>query len=129
MARSYQQRTPHFVLPDCKRPQEGSRHARRRLRAKMRRLQKPKVPQPQLKGVALAPQAPSCAVEVSDSPVVAKRSIPTHRDGFSCMQSMLPAFTPIASNTTFGPLTDISMGWDGTLWGIDDQARPMSTML
>jgi hypothetical protein len=40
------------------------------------------------------------------------------------MQGMLPTFTPIASNTTFGPLTDISMGWDGTLWGIDAQGAP-----
>jgi hypothetical protein len=35
-----------------------------------------------------------------------------------------PTFNPIASNTTFGPLTDISMGWDGTLWGIDAQGAP-----
>lgn len=35
-----------------------------------------------------------------------------------------PTFNPIASNTTFGPLTDISMGWDGTLWGIDGQGAP-----
>src|SRR5215471_11126123 len=35
-----------------------------------------------------------------------------------------PAFTTIASNTTFGPLTDIAMGWDGTLWGIDAQGAP-----
>jgi hypothetical protein len=124
MARSYEQRTPHFALPDCKRPQEGSRHARRRLRAKMRRLQKPKAPQPQPKGVALSSQAASAAVEVSDSLVAAKRSIRTYGDGFSRMQSMLPTFTPIASNTTFGPLTDISMGEDGTLWGIDDQGAP-----
>src|SRR5438552_3533121 len=35
-----------------------------------------------------------------------------------------PTFNPIASNTTFGPLTDISMGWDGTLWGIDAEGAP-----
>jgi hypothetical protein len=35
-----------------------------------------------------------------------------------------PTFNSIASNTTFGPLTDISMGWDGTLWGIDAQGAP-----
>ena len=35
-----------------------------------------------------------------------------------------PTFNPIAANTTFGPLTDISMGWDGTLWGIDAQGAP-----
>jgi hypothetical protein len=124
MARSHEQRTAHFALPHCKRPQEGSRHARRRLRAKMRRLQKPKVLQPQVKGFALSSQAASSAVEVSDSLVAAKRSIRTYRDGFSRMQSMLPTFTPIASNTTFGPLTDISMGWDGTLWAIDAQGAP-----
>jgi hypothetical protein len=35
-----------------------------------------------------------------------------------------PTFNPISSNTTFGALTDISMGWDGTLWGIDAQGAP-----
>jgi hypothetical protein len=35
-----------------------------------------------------------------------------------------PTFNPISSNTTFGALTDISMGWDGTLWGIDGQGAP-----
>ncbi|RPJ38398.1 MAG: hypothetical protein EHM35_04630, partial [Planctomycetaceae bacterium] len=35
-----------------------------------------------------------------------------------------PTFNPIASNTTFGPLTDISMGWDGTLWGLDAPGAP-----
>ncbi len=35
-----------------------------------------------------------------------------------------PTFNPISSATTFGPLTDISMGWDGTLWGIDGQGAP-----
>ena len=35
-----------------------------------------------------------------------------------------PTFTQINSDTTFGSLTDISMGWDGTLWGIDAQGAP-----
>ena len=35
-----------------------------------------------------------------------------------------PTFNPIASTTTFGALADISMGWDGTLWGIDAQGAP-----
>jgi hypothetical protein len=35
-----------------------------------------------------------------------------------------PTFNPIASTTTFGRLMDISMGWDGTLWGIDAQGAP-----
>ncbi len=35
-----------------------------------------------------------------------------------------PTFNPLASNTSFGALIDISMGWDGTLWGIDAQGAP-----
>jgi hypothetical protein len=35
-----------------------------------------------------------------------------------------PTFTPIPSNLAFGPPTDISMGWDGTLWAIDATGAP-----
>ena len=35
-----------------------------------------------------------------------------------------PTFTPIPSNLAFGPPTDISMGWDGTLWAIDAGGAP-----
>jgi hypothetical protein len=30
-----------------------------------------------------------------------------------------PTFTQMPSTLVFGPPTDISMGWDGTLWAID----------
>ena len=33
-------------------------------------------------------------------------------------------FNPIASTTVFGPPTDISAGWDGTLWAIDASGAP-----
>jgi len=35
-----------------------------------------------------------------------------------------PTFNPIASTTRFGPPTDLSMGWDGTLWAIDVSGAP-----
>ena len=35
-----------------------------------------------------------------------------------------PTFTPLPSDLTFGPPTDISMGWDGTLWAIDKSGAP-----
>jgi hypothetical protein len=35
-----------------------------------------------------------------------------------------PTFNPIASTTAFGPLTDLSAGWDGTLWSIDASGAP-----
>ena len=35
-----------------------------------------------------------------------------------------PVFTPIASTTAFGTPTDISAGWDGTLWAIDASGAP-----
>ena len=35
-----------------------------------------------------------------------------------------PTFKPIASTTAFGTPTDISMGWDGTLWAIDASGSP-----
>lgn len=35
-----------------------------------------------------------------------------------------PAFAPLPSELAFGPPTDISMGWDGTLWAIDISGAP-----
>src|SRR5690348_13070476 len=35
-----------------------------------------------------------------------------------------PTFTPLPSALAFGPPTDISMGWDGTLWAIDGSGAP-----
>lgn len=35
-----------------------------------------------------------------------------------------PDFTPIATATAFGTPTDISMGWDGTVWSIDTSGAP-----
>lgn len=35
-----------------------------------------------------------------------------------------PTFAPVASASTFGPLTDVAMGWDGALRGIDAQGAP-----
>src|SRR5262249_5746684 len=35
-----------------------------------------------------------------------------------------PTFNPIASTTAFGAPTDISSGWDGTLWAIDASGAP-----
>jgi hypothetical protein len=35
-----------------------------------------------------------------------------------------PTFNAIASTTSFGPPTDISAGWDGTLWAIDASGAP-----
>ena len=35
-----------------------------------------------------------------------------------------PTFTPLPSELSFGPPTDISMGWDGTLWAIDASGAP-----
>src|SRR5262245_11536012 len=35
-----------------------------------------------------------------------------------------PTFNPIASTTAFGPPTDLSAGWDGTLWAIDASGAP-----
>lgn len=35
-----------------------------------------------------------------------------------------PTFNAIASTTIFGPPTDISAGWDGTLWAIDASGAP-----
>jgi hypothetical protein len=61
-----------------------------------------------LASVAAAPSREAqAAAEQPDSPAIPQ-----------------PTFNPISSNTTFGPLTDISMGWDGTLWGIDGQGAP-----
>jgi hypothetical protein len=56
---------------------------------------------------AAAPHAAQAAADQPQGPAIAQ-----------------PTFNPIATNTTFGPLTDISMGWDGTLWGIDAQGAP-----
>ena len=35
-----------------------------------------------------------------------------------------PTFNAIASTTAFGPPTDLSSGWDGTLWAIDASGSP-----
>lgn len=35
-----------------------------------------------------------------------------------------PTFNPIASTTAFGQPTDLSAGWDGTLWAIDASGAP-----
>jgi hypothetical protein len=35
-----------------------------------------------------------------------------------------PTFTQMPSTLVFGPPTDISMGWDGTLWAIDASGAP-----
>ncbi|MEX5219499.1 MAG: hypothetical protein NW701_16850, partial [Nitrospira sp.] len=35
-----------------------------------------------------------------------------------------PTFNPLPSALAFGPPTDLSMGWDGTLWGIDASGAP-----
>ena len=37
-----------------------------------------------------------------------------------------PTFNPISSNLAFGPPSDISMGWDGTVWAIDASGAPHS---
>ena len=112
-----------WSLPNDARPQEGNRQARRRRQAEARRLQR-KARQPQAKGAVLAPRATAAAAGASRSRVAIKRSTRTGQDGVSPMDSMAPTFEPIASSTTFGPLTDISMGWDGTVWGIDGQGAP-----
>ena len=62
------------------------------------------------------------ALAAVDSPAAGARpATPQRPEGLALPQ---PTFNSIASNTTFGPLTDISMGWDGTLWGIDAEGAP-----
>jgi len=35
-----------------------------------------------------------------------------------------PGFLPQPSALTFGPPADLAMGWDGTVWAVDDQGAP-----
>ena len=108
---------PRFscMLPNSTHPQEGNRHTRRRLHANMRQLQETQALHCQVKGIAPPLRANVSTVAASDPRINGGISVRTSR------ASMQPAFAPIASATTFGPPTDLSMGWDGTLWGIDAQ--------
>jgi hypothetical protein len=108
---------PRFscMLPNSTHPQEGNRHTRRRLHANMRQLQETQALHCQVKGIARPLRANVSTVAASDPRINGGISVRTSR------ASMQPAFAPIASATTFGPPTDLSMGWDGTLWGIDAQ--------
>jgi len=99
-------------------PSAANRHDRRRVRAQLRQ-QAPKLAQPGNRSAA----APAAAVKIG-APSHSRRRIRGGQDDTPPMQQMGPKCSPIASNTTFGALTDISMGWDGTLWGIDAQGAP-----
>ena len=64
---------------------------------------------------------PLPALAAVDSPPGARPATPQHPEGLAIMQ---PTFNPIASSTLLGPPTDLSMGWDGTLWAIDASGAP-----
>ena len=38
-----------------------------------------------------------------------------------------PGFLPQPSALTFGSPADLAIGWDGTVWAVDGQARPTSS--
>lgn len=70
---------------------------------------------------ALAPGgAPAAA-----GPVTPAAAAPRGRPGPGADLTLAPAsFTEISSRLQFGPPTDISAGWDGTLWSIDTSGAP-----
>ena len=58
---------------------------------------------------------------VAAAPSQEARAAAEHPRSLSLPQ---PTFNPIASITAFGPPTDLAMGWDGTLWGLDASGAP-----
>jgi hypothetical protein len=76
-----------------------------------------------LKSVTLAAAtlaAPPSLLDAAEPPL----AVASEDQDASVAAIKQPVFKPMASASVFGAITDISMGWDGTVWGIDGGGAP-----
>jgi hypothetical protein len=111
--------------PKLSQRMNGNRRARRSIR--MKRMHPPSHPQKHGKGFALKLQ--THATQPSHHKVMrshaAQTAIDRYRKAKNLGDAIQPTFTAIASTLPNGHApTDLSMGWDGTLWAIDPQGAP-----
>ncbi|PZN80520.1 MAG: hypothetical protein DM484_09855 [Candidatus Methylumidiphilus alinenensis] len=101
---------------------QGNRHTRRSLRARMKGQKRAG----QHRRIKAGKGHQTASAEVMRSHA-AQTAIQRYGNAPSLIEGIKPTFTPIASTLPNGNTpTDISMGWDGSLWAIDPQGSPHS---